>query len=103
MKCLQRKNDAKFRGSIAQGVEHWSSKPGVVSSNLTGAWGGSAPPAETLLLYLPVCSQSVPGAVFWSIQPSLSEIQASPSTYIKEQAKRNREISSGQSCTLEIF
>ena len=24
-------------GSLAQGLEHWSSKPGVVSSNLTGA------------------------------------------------------------------
>ena len=26
-------------GSIAQGLEHWSCKPGVASSNLAGAWG----------------------------------------------------------------
>ena len=25
-------------GFIAQGLEHWSCKPGVVSSNLTGAY-----------------------------------------------------------------
>ena len=30
-------NDTSRFGSIAQGLEHWSCKPGVASSNLAGA------------------------------------------------------------------
>lgn len=103
MKCLQRQKHSSFRGSIAQGLEHWSSKPGVVSSNLTGAWGGFAPPAKTSLLCLPVYSQSGPGVTFWNTHPSPSEMQTSPSTYTKQQAMRSRETSSVQSCSLEIY
>ena len=31
-------NDTSRFGSIAQGLEHWSCKPGVASSNLAGAY-----------------------------------------------------------------
>lgn len=101
MKCWQRQKQPKFRGSIAQGLEHWSSKPGVVSSNLTGAWAGSAPPTYVSLIYLPVYSQIVRECFLG--HPPQPEWNTNIPQNLQQTTMRSRATSTGQSCALEIF